>query len=52
MASRVLLKPSVYKSDDVWVAELDHITWQDMTEFDAWEDALDHALWLGWCTNG
>lgn len=49
MSSRVILKPSVWKWDDHWVSELDHITWVDRTHFDDWDKALDHALWLGLC---
>ena len=57
MGSRVILKPSVYRYDEgyggpSWVAELDHITWQDWTAFDTWEAALEHALWLGACASG
>lgn len=47
MTSQIILKPDVYKYDDSWVAELDHISWIDRTEFDTWERALEHALWLG-----
>ena len=57
MGSRVILKPSVYRYDEgyggpSWVAELDHVTWQDRTAFDTWEEALEHALWLGACASG
>lgn len=47
MSSRVILKPSVYKYEDYWVSELDHISWVDRTDFNCWENAVDHALWLG-----
>jgi hypothetical protein len=57
MASRVILKPSVYRDGDRWVAELDHISWIDASDYDTWEAALNKALWLGlcagvWSTNG
>ena len=53
MGSRVILKPSVSRvDDDLWVAELDHISWVDRTDFDTWEQAMEHALWLGACANG
>lgn len=53
----MIRKPVVYKYDDAWCAELDHISWQDTTDFDTWDKALDHALWLGlnagvWSTDG
>lgn len=49
MASSVALKPSVYWDGANWVAELDHISWQDWTPYDTWEKALEKALWLGLC---
>ena len=56
MGSRVILKPSVYYysagAAEYWVAELDHISWVDRTDFDTWEQAMEHALWLGACANG
>jgi hypothetical protein len=52
MSSRVILKPSVYKYDDHWVAELDHISWAEGMDFDTWEAALEHALWLNASANG
>lgn len=42
------MKPTVYWHDNAWWAELAHPSWTDITPFDTWEDAIDHALWLGW----
>lgn len=50
MTTKLELKPSVYKlTSGHWVAELDWISWTDTSYFDSWEDALEHALWLGQC---
>lgn len=44
------MKPAVYKDvGGYWVAELDHQTWIDRTDFDTWEKAWEHAEWLWWC---
>lgn len=41
-------KPRVHWDGYYWVAQLDHGSWVESGDFDSWQAALEHALWLRW----
>ena len=48
--TKLILKPEVYKCQDgTWAARLDYISWEDISYYETWEDALEGALWKGLC---